>query len=318
MVYPDTRGDQQHYLACFDLRNGAEYWKQPVEGEVITAPIVADDHVYLATLEGTLYCFNAKDGTRVWQEEKNATSSPVVWNQQCYFSQREEVPLAAVGKAGWQQRESLSGRGVDAGAPTRRYHKTTRDADYLDHEKRLAGSPRFMACETADAGVGFGMHKGDAKMAQAIKNLGHSHVSGIWAYQGSKPFLSRGRLYSALGDTVHCVDPQSEEVLWKKNLHQTREQNELLDSVVTPPALVNGKVFVGTILGDVCCLSADSGEMLWVIHVGEPVAFQVAVAGGRVYAPTAEGSLFCLETGNPDDDGWLMWGATAAHNGLVE
>ena len=50
--------------------------------------------------------------------------------------------------------------------------------------------------------------------------------------------------------------------------------------------------------------------------VGEPVVFQPAVAKGRVYVSTAAGSLCGLETGDSKDDGWLMWGATAAHNGL--
>jgi hypothetical protein len=29
------------------------------------------------------------------------------------------------------------------------------------------------------------------------------------------------------------------------------------------PAVVNGKLFVGTIQGEVCCLSAEAGEVLW-------------------------------------------------------
>ena len=33
---------------------------------------------------------------------------------------------------------------------------------------------------------------------------------------------------------------------------------------------------------------------------------------------TQAGSLFCLETGDPGDDGWLMWGAGPNHNGRLE
>ena len=54
MAYPDSRGDHRHYLACFDLRTGTEYWKQPIEGEIITAPVLAEGHVHFATLDGTL------------------------------------------------------------------------------------------------------------------------------------------------------------------------------------------------------------------------------------------------------------------------
>lgn len=87
---------------------------------------------------------------------------------------------------------------------------------------------------------------------------------------------------------------------------------------MTPPALVNGKVFVGTLSGDVFCLSARSGDVIWNTNVGEPIVFQPAVARGRVYVSTNVGSLYSLETGDDGDDGWLMWGATAGHNGLPE
>ena len=42
------------------------------------------------------------------------------------------------------------------------------------------------------------------------------------------------------------------------------------------------------------------------------MVFQPAVAGGNIYVGTNSGSLICLETGDRDDDGWLMWGADAA------
>ena len=63
-------------------------------------------------------------------------------------------------------------------------------------------------------------------------------------------------------------------------------------------------------------LAASSGDLLWTVRVGEPIVFQPAVARGRVYAATHAGNLFCLETGDPHDDGWLMWGAGPDHNGL--
>jgi hypothetical protein len=54
------------------------------------------------------------------------------------------------------------------------------------------------------------------------------------------------------------------------------------------------------------------------VRLGEPILFQPAVACGRVYAATHAGSLYCLETGDPKDDGWLMWGAGPEHNGRGE
>src|SRR5215471_18958852 len=92
-VYPDTQGDRRHYLAAFDLATGRQLWKQPLPGEIITAPVLAEGHVHVANLDRTLACFRQNDGAKVWQEAKGATSSPMVWEGECYFSQRKEVLL---------------------------------------------------------------------------------------------------------------------------------------------------------------------------------------------------------------------------------
>ncbi|HEV3260281.1 MAG TPA: PQQ-binding-like beta-propeller repeat protein, partial [Gemmataceae bacterium] len=187
----------------------------------------------------------------------------------------------------------------------------------LDYAKRRASSveARLQQQDTSVGFAGLG-NKGDSGMTLAEENLGQASVSGVWSYQGSKPFLYKGLLYSCMGDAVQCVDPESQRVVWKQFVGKDRKDGEpLLDSVLTPPALANDKVFVGTAFGEVQCLSAQTGALLWKEDLGEAITFQPAVAGGRVYVPTDVGHLYCLETGDAGDDGWLMWGAGPAHNG---
>jgi Ca-activated chloride channel homolog len=339
MAYPDSRGDHKHYLGCFELKTGKPVWKKPIAGEIITSPVVADEHVYLVTIEGTICCFDEHDGEPLWKDKQNATSAPVVWKGRCYFSRREEVTQASAGKKVKQQTEQLATRGLGAKDDTSNYQATARPADYLDINKRM-NSPVEKANQTKDAGVGFGAGgfgggglgfgggllggqaggKGDAKIDQAIANLGQASVAGVWSYQGSKPFVSKGRLYNAMGDTLQCVDPRTAKVVWKKTFvlkgGKDKGQKAVLDSLLTPPVLVNEKVFVATLDGEVWCLAAESGKRLWSASVDEPVLFQPAVVRGRIYIPTGSGVLYCLKTGDERDDGWGMWGATATHNGL--
>jgi outer membrane protein assembly factor BamB len=318
MAYPDSKGDRRHYMACFDLKTGREYWKQPIEGEVITAPVLAEGHVHFSTLGGTMYRLRQEDGHVQWHEPRNATSSPVVWEGECYFSQRQEVAEGDPAQGGAYQAEHLGAWKIKEGAH-RHYPGTSRKADYLDHAKRMSRSPIYRVSAHKDSAVGFSQFKGDAKMYQAMANLGKGHVHAIWAYQGSKPFVSRARLFAAQGDMVSSADPRSDEVFWKKTVGRTSgEDEELLDSPLTPPAIVNGKLFLGSVAGQIHCLESESGAELWSVSVGEPVIFQPAVAGGRIYVGTDSGSLICIETGDPKDDGWLMWGADASHNGRLD
>jgi Ca-activated chloride channel family protein len=316
MAYPDSKGDRKHYLACFDLKKGDELWKNEIAGEIITAPIL-DDQVYLSTLEGTLYCFST-DGKLVWSEKKNVTSAPILWKDRCYFSRRAETSVTRGGKLSQQQNEELAKRGQAVKSLVEGLEQTRCTADYLDYKLRVR-SKMEGAYQDMDANAGFPLaNKGDAKLDQAKDNIGQNSVAGVWSYQGSRPSIVSDRLYIAMGDTLKCLDLKTERIVWKKDLHPVKDRGELLDAVLTPPALVNGKVFLGTAHGDVICLSAEKGDLLWKAEVGEPIVFQPAVAGGRVYVATSSGSLICLETGDDKDDGWLMWGANAAHNGKVK
>src|SRR6266478_2438488 len=42
MCYPDSRGDKEHKLACFDLKTGNQEWATKIPGEIITAPVVEE------------------------------------------------------------------------------------------------------------------------------------------------------------------------------------------------------------------------------------------------------------------------------------
>jgi Ca-activated chloride channel family protein len=322
MAYPNSKGDHKYYLACFDLKTGKEEWKKDIAGEIITAPVIDKEQIFLATVEGTLYCFQP-DGALAWKEKKNATSSPMVWNGHCYFSRREEVAMKKEGKDVKQQTEQVAARGNKAADTIRDLRETTREADYLDYKKR-AVSGKEVANQAMDAGVGFGGGASAAKGAflpqAAAGNIAQSSVAGIWAYQGSRPFIHQGQLFSAMGDTLSCVDPKTEKVVWKKDLHPKKgsDKASVLDSVVTPPAIVNNKIFLGTTAGELLCLSAKSGELLWKAEIGEPIEFQPAICNGRVFVSTSKGSLISIETGDAQDTGWHMWGANAAHNGNAE
>jgi len=317
MAYPNSRGDAKYYVAAFDLGSGKELWKSAIAGEIITAPVIDGERLYLATVDGSLLSLDRRHGARVFEESKNATSAPAVWKGQCFFSRREASMVSKNGSRVPQQNEVVAKRANISAARIVDLPATMRPADYLDYEKRAASSPHERASQSFDASVGFaGLAKGSANMSMTRANLGQGSVHGVWAYQGSKPFVDHGRVFSSMGNAVICTDAESGKVLWTRTFDPDKTRAQL-DSSLTPPAIVNGKVFVASIFGEVLALSAQTGDTLWSVDIGEPVAFQPVIARGRVYVATNNGSVFSFDTGDARDDGWHMWGATGLHNGLL-
>jgi Ca-activated chloride channel family protein len=312
MAYPNSRGDRKYYLAAFELGTGKELWKVALADEIITAPVIDGSSVFAATLDGTVLALNRVSGGQLWRENRNATSAPAVWKEQIYFSRREEVKTAGKGAPAVQQTEMVASRSVTARGGSQDLRATQQEADYLDYRKRAA-SKAEKASQALDGTVGFAASKGSALMVMATANIGQASVHGIWAYQGSKVFIDRGRLFGSMGDRTQSVDPVSGKVIWSRVLNERKAA--VTDGVLTPPTIVNGKIFVANNAGDLYVLSAKGGEILWKAHLDEAVSFQPAVVRGKVYVATNQGTLYCLNTNDAGDDGWPMWGGSAGHNG---
>ncbi|MBM3274253.1 MAG: PQQ-binding-like beta-propeller repeat protein, partial [Candidatus Sericytochromatia bacterium] len=58
-----------------------------------------------------------------------------------------------------------------------------------------------------------------------------------------------------------------------------------------------------------------TGKDLWSCQVGENLEWSPAVQGGRIYLGTSGGGLVCVDTGDPANTGWPMWGGGPGHNG---
>jgi outer membrane protein assembly factor BamB len=315
-VYMSYPGNGKFLLGCYDLKKGTHLWTKDLPNQIVTAPIISKGQVYCTTLDGSMTCLEARDGALVWQEKKNATSAPVVWNGSVFFSRRDTVKMMDNGKEIQQQMESLAGKTSAPTGQVKDLPGTSQKADYLDIAKREKESKQQSMFKSNDAGVGFG--GGIPQGAGGGYNIGQNTVNGVWAYQGSKPFIYNNLMYTAMGDKINCCDPKSQEVKWTKDLKNADNKGPLVDAALTPPAIVNGKLFMGTSAGQVLCMNASTGETLWTATVEGAISFQPAVANGMVYVSTNNGGLFAFETGDAKDHGWLMWGANAQHNGGID
>ncbi|MBP7867631.1 MAG: PQQ-binding-like beta-propeller repeat protein [Acidobacteria bacterium] len=307
MAYPGEGG--KHRLVALGLKTGKEFWNVPIEGDLISAPVVGGDRVYLTTFDGTCYAYRAATGEKVWAEAQKATSAPWVSGGKVYVSLRVD---GKPGDAGKPPREGQGELDKDAGKKVGVNDLTVREAVYIDAGVQ-ARSSYSVAQHANDASVGFSTAPANAKVGAAASNIGQGTVHGLWEYQGSRPTVASGVNYACMGDRLQAVDLASGKVLWQSDWKA--DMARIGGHFLTPPAVVGDRVFLGTAKGEIQVLERSSGKTLWTWDAGQPVRFQPAVVKGRIYAGTAGGRLVCLDTGDPKADGWTMWGGGPAHNG---
>jgi outer membrane protein assembly factor BamB len=115
-----------------------------------------------------------------------------------------------------------------------------------------------------------------------------------------------------MGDEVQCVDARTGKKIWS-NKYDIKEEG-IGGRFFAPPAWANGKLFFGAGNGEVYCIRAGDGKLVWKEKVEGSVSFQPAVALGMVFVSCDNGTLYCINTGDARDDGWYMWGGNAEHN----
>ena len=314
MVFPR---EGSHWLGAFDLRSGDPRWETQLGHDVITAPIVANRRVYVATYDGAVSCLDLATGNIAWTRPMQATSAPWVWRGRVYVAQRH-APVAQhtrphrttrdhqpIPSHGTPQERTVTVSGRD-GVPVDA--SAWKSAVYLRADW---GTHRKSSFAAHDASVGFSHAPAAAKMGSVRDLVGEVHVSRAWRFQGSRPLVKNGIIFEATGDGLEARAVDTGRVIWVW-ADARREEGERR---LTPPAVSNGRVVVGTFDGRVVSLDASTGTVRFAVDVGAPVHWQPVMANGRVFAGLEDGSVVAIETADTKDDGWCCWGGGAGHNG---
>ena len=85
------------------------------------------------------------------------------------------------------------------------------------------------------------------------------------------------------------------------------------DAVASSPAVVDGRVYVGSNDHRVYCFDANNGTLLWNYTTGYLVTSSPAVCNGKVYVGSQDGLFYCLDALS----GAQVWNFTAAGGSII-
>jgi outer membrane protein assembly factor BamB len=321
MAYPR---EGRHWLGAFDLASGDPLWETSLRHDVITAPVVAEGHVFLSTFDGTVWSIDPSSGAMLWERPLDATSAPWAYRGEVYVARRTRERR---GRSGREARATTTTSDVSP-SPTARprtgpaEETTAWDAKVGEfkarHEAKEAayllaswGAERKQTFWADDAAVGFAQGPAAAKLDDVKRQIGEVGVARTWRFQGSRPVVVDGVLYETTGDRLEASDVATRQRRWGWSAAKAVEGERRL----TPPAVARGRVLAGTWDGRILSWDAADGEIVWEVEVGAPCHWQPVMAGGWVYAGLEDGSVVAFDTRDPDCDGWPMWGGGAGHNG---
>jgi Ca-activated chloride channel family protein len=305
MAYPGSDG--RHRLIALGLQDGRQKFEVAIAGDIISAPVVDGDSIYLATFDGTVYRHRTSDGKQLWSKKMGATSAPTIAGGEIQVAQGE--PIAAGGGAGKREGfRTLSLAGREQGGL-----KAPQRSIYLEPQAQARTSYAKDQAD-ADGSVGFGGGApSGAKTKQAAENLGQGTVRGLWEFQGSRPTVIGRDNYLTQGDSLRALDVATGKVKWENKL--SGDIRKIGGHLASPPAYAAGKLVIGTVSGDIAGYDAQTGKRLFDYPVKEQIRFQPALVKGRIFVGTAQGTLVSIQSGDPTLDGWSMWGGGPRHNG---
>ena len=297
-------GERDYMLLAVDLKTGHHLWEQGIPTDVISAPVVKGDSVYVTCFDGTSFAFDAEHGKVLWRKKGSATSAPIAVGDQVILTRKEQH--------GQAQYEGLARVDATKGDDKDKELLARGRADYLAEGEGRGSNLAVQAQKSLDSSVGFATAPAAAKIASAGKNVGVNSVVGGWAYQGSRPAHNGGSIFNAQGKYLNSVSTKDGKAQWQAEVYgkSVSEQSQ----VFSPPSLGREYMYLASAAGNLVSVRQKDGQVGFAYSFKKPMVFQPALVNGNVYVGTGDGLLICLKTNEKDADGWYEWGGNAQHN----
>jgi len=295
------RGDPQHsgvYSTAGVDRLGGELWRFQTGGPVRSTPAVAGDVVYVGSSDGYLYALDRSNGAERW---KFSAGSPV-----------NSSPAVARGLVVFGSRGG-SFYALDARRGAQRWKHET--GELLPWEWGFEGWDVYTSSPVVvDTVVVFG--SGDGVLYALELKSGRE----LWRLETggrirSTPAVADGTVFVGSTDgVVYAVDLNGGELLWTHHTEGASLRSADLGvdrkSIITPPAVVGGAVYVGSRDGYLYSLDQETGERRWrADHEGSWAMSSPAVLDGWVYSGTSDGRFVHALDASSGTEQWRFTGS---------
>jgi Ca-activated chloride channel family protein len=251
----DGGGGQQ--LSAYRVQNGEEVWSHAIDGELLAAPVIAGDAVYISTIGGTTYKLLRANGRLGWSRSLEATTVPWIVGDELFVTRRKHgkeqqvVVSAATGKVVREQTEVAGSYAWDVPATLNDWKSVW----------QFEGSRPVVERGVRYVAMGGAIYASDAATGEALWQRRYAPKAdkrsiGTVALAGSEIVVSTrdGQLFG--------LDVDTGFTLWSYSIGH---------KVVAEPVIAKGWIYAATADGYVVALSvADPTLDGWHMFGGNP------------------------------------------------
>lgn len=268
-------------IAAYDAASGVETWRRNLHAPLRSAPRVAENRLFLVTLDNQAYALSAADGEVLWSHRgitetagiMNSVSPTVADNAVIVpYSSGEVYALAVTdGKELWS--ESLSpGKHTQASALL----------------SGIGGDP------VVDGAVVISVSSGGMILVQSLAGGQRSWERPVGSL--NTPWVTGDSLFvlSQTNTLVHFVK-YTGQIRWATQLPRFENARDKRDPVILRgPVMVDGRLAVTASTGQLYLISAETGQILSTLAVAERIFTAPVVAGGQLLLVDQGATLHAL------------------------
>ncbi len=302
----------ENVLSTSNVSNMDVSWSAGTGGAIDSSPAVFNGTVYVGSYNGSLYAFNALNGTQLWSAATSNiiyTSSPAVANSVVYIGSLDGNLYAFNTRTGTQLWSAATYSPIDSSPAV------ANGVVYVGSEGDYYSFYAFNAQTGAQLwSAAIGYVNSSPAVANGVVYVGSLDGSfyafnaqtgaQLWSVFGSfYPDLSsaavaNGVVYIGSTDgTLHALNAQNGTQLWSVSTG---------NSIESSPAVANGVIYVGSEDGNLYAFNAQTGTQLWSAATGSSIQSSPAVANGVVYIGSQNGSLYAFNA----QTGAQLWSST--------
>ena len=277
-------GSATRELYCVDTRSGKLDWKAATSDWIRSRPLVAGNAVFAAGLDGKVAAFDRK-GKQLWSVQ--ATPHPIL------------ADLTGTASGILISGSDLFLRSLACADGKERWKHSLLQCTYENGRRILAdvvaAGGDYQSPPTVSKGRVF--VGGPDRFVRAIDAATGKEV---WRFETSgqvsgAPTVHKGRVFFGQqggNDDLHCVNESDGAPLWTA-------QPGWVWTTSTPH---DGRLFTGTVDGNIFALSTEDGRTLWKRPTNGGIYPSPAISEGHVYTGSWDGHYFALDeaTGRTD------------------